>query len=260
MSACPKELDHLIVDPDQKRVIGEVARLLDSTRIERWSQGGEELVPEKRYDYSRETWERVFRMPLPDATLVLRSSQPVTERYYGGGFRFDPHGDCNYTVEMRAPGWKHEELTDPGYREGVTSTRCDELADGVIAKYFFDRISERYETHLTTVEAEFAETTEKFLAELSGQLKAHCYYWKKEELHNNGVKYVGEVGEYRISVLKEYPRDMETFSVEVERGDRQYICRDRTLAKNLFQEAGELNTTSRLSTLQTALSKAGNLG
>ncbi|MCB0337292.1 MAG: hypothetical protein KDD62_13335, partial [Bdellovibrionales bacterium] len=239
----------------QRELLLEKIRLiLDKTDPERWKQGGEELKDEDRFKKPRQAWELVFTLDIPAGTLVLRNSTPVKSDFAGKGFHLVPISAPIYTVEIRAQGWHHSELTDPYKRSRIADRRCTVLAEGQIAAELYQQIADSYKAHYEKKQAAFDTEAYAYVAKLPHRLREETLCsWERLDQDNGDTHYTASIEGMHFDVSRTYVNGREVYGVKVSKRDVSSNLKDIGLMKEVYHSVEELGQTSRLATLSKAL-------
>jgi hypothetical protein len=238
----------------QDLLFDKIKALLKDTDPECWRKGGDPLSPSDRFEKPRYTWELVYTLAIPSGVLVARSSTPVRSDFQGRGFMLLPVGAPIFTIEMRAPGWHHSELTDPYKRSRFSDRRCSVLAEGSIAKSLYQHIEQVYESYHNAKQKDFDKEAYDYVCKLPAKLKEETSNkWERIEEVPGEVHFVAVLNGMKIDVNRKYVGERECYDLTVSKLRVASKIQDRVLAKELFHSAEELGLTSRLMSLTKAL-------
>jgi len=169
-------------------------------------------------------------------------------------FMFVPLGAANFTVELRATGWHHSELTDPYKRSRLSDRSCSVLAEGKIAQKLYQYVDERYHEYYHNKQLEFDQEASDYVRQLPGMLKEETVNkWEREEDTPGEVHFRSSVNGMQIDVCRTFIDEREQYSLKISKRGLESQIQDLALIKAVYQSVEDLGQTSRLMTLTKAL-------
>lgn len=240
---------------DQRELIlAKIHTLIDRADPDTWRRGGEKLHSDMHFEKPRKTWEEVYTQQIDQGTLVFRKSTPVTAQFLGKGFNLIPAADPQITVELRAPGWHHSELTDPNRRSQLSDRTCHVLAEGAIAQELLDHVEQTYEAFHNARQKEFDKEALALITMLPARLEEETVdTWDRTEDIPGEVHYTAVVDDCTVDVSRKHLGERQMFALLVSRRNMSSSIKDIELIKTVYECVEELGQTSRLLTLSKAL-------
>ncbi len=238
----------------QELLLKKVEDILHRTDVDSWKKGGEPLKHNQLFEKPRKTWEEVYTLNIPAGVLVMRASTPLRSEFVGRGFSHYPAANTNFTVELRAEGWKHTELTDPYARSRSADRSCTLLADGGIARKLYVSLEGIYKNFFSTKVSSFKKEAYLFIQKLINRLRDETIdNWERTEDTPGCVDLSCVVDGYQVTVSKGYYGGREEYALLVKKGSLSTKILDRALTVALYDAVNDLGQTSRLMTLTKAL-------
>lgn len=165
-----------------------------------------------------------------------------------------PMAKPNYTVEVRASGWHHSELTDPYKRSRISDRRCDVLAEGKIAHELYNLVESDYNAFHNAQQSEFDRIAHDFIAALPNRLRDETVNrWDRSEDAPGEIHFRATIDGFRIELTRVFVGERETMELSVVKNRVKSCIADRSLVRELFESIEQVGTTSRLMTLTRAL-------
>ncbi len=236
-------------------LLDKIRATLANTAAERWEQGGEPLDTTRRFPRSQETWEQVFFTDTKNGTLVLRSSTPILNNYFSGGYSLSPSGDTRFFIELRGRGWSPKALLDPAFRgAGGIEKATQVLAEGDIAEQLYREIEMLVKQHRETLRRDFNDSVARLTANIKEAIgETTAADWQVVE-GDVGVKgYRTEINGLTVTVAC-MKNDVSTaYSMTVGRFGLAWNCRDPFLMQEVFNLVDESVRTASLEHLGKVL-------
>lgn len=241
-------------------LLQRVTKTLLETNPADWQQAGKPLNPDARFPAPRSVHERVLVLAIPNASLVLRSSQPVGSLYLPGGYTLTPTGPCNYFIEVRDRIFDAEKLVDPKYADNWKGKRCDPVARGQVAKDLFDHVLGMVTEYREERQKHFDQKVTELVHELPELVeKTPVDNWEKKEEADEipRTTYSAEFEGINVSLSKELKDGEHRYSIVFSQGD--LLCDDRSarLAKSLLNTIEEMSQNADLIALNSVLEEFG---
>ena len=236
-------------------LLEKIRNTLANTAPERWEQGGEPLDTNRRFPRSRETWEQVFFTDTKSGALVIRSTTPISNTYFGGGYSFTPAGPSRYCVELRARGWSPKALLDPSFRgSGGVEKPPQLLADGDIAEQLYREVEVIIKQFRESQRRDFNDAVARLTANIKEAIgETTAADWQPVE-GDVGVRgYRTEINNLTVTVAC-LASDLATqYSLTVARFGLVWHCRDPFLMQEAFSLVDESVKTASLENLDKVL-------
>jgi hypothetical protein len=217
-------------------LLDKIRNTLSNTAPERWEQGGEALDTARRFPRAQETWEQVFLTDTKSGTLVLRSSTPISNNFFGGGYSFSPAGPARFLIELRGRGWSPKALLDPAFRgAGGIEKSAQVLAEGDIAEQLYLEIELIVKQYRESMRRDFNDSVARLVANMKEAIgETTAADWQLVE-GDVGVKgYRTEINNLTVTVacLK---NDISTgYSMTIARAGLVWQCRDPFLMQEVY--------------------------
>lgn len=248
--------DKSAVTPGSQRalILEKIHALIDRADPDSWRHGGDRLRPDTHLLKPQKTWEEVFTQDIEKGTLVFRCSIAVTCEFLGRGFKPVPVSDPQYTVELRARGWHHSELTDPNRRSQLSDRTCHILAEGDIAVELFQHVEETFASFHCARQAEFDKQANVLASLLPSRLEEETVNsWDRNEVSPDEVHYTSLIDDCTVDVHRTIVDGREVYGITVSQRNLTSEIADLELVREVFTAVEELGQTSRLMTLSKAL-------
>ena len=243
---------------DTQKLLDKVYALLQQTDPNKWDITDKPLTVDVKIPRAMETWERVYSLVTTDGTLVVRSSQPVRSNYVAGGYRLVATAGENYIVEMRAVGWRAEEITEPWRGYMTPDRKCQQLLEGQLAKELFILVRDRITNYESEQKKGFEEKAQEFLKKLPEMIhRMRGEDWERRDPTQSDRRYVAEFGEIKVNVVRRLNMGSFTYSAFAEKGNLRVDGRDSAVARDLYFEIERLQQVSGLLVLGKALEGIG---
>jgi hypothetical protein len=228
--------------------------LLADVAPSKWCRDDRELRETDRFEKARETWERVYSLPIPKATLALRCSQPVRSDYVAGGFALTITGPPRYVVELRADGWDLVELTDPYRRGGTVKKPFETLIQGEIAKRLFDCVARTVSSYERTRQNEFKAAAHEIFDTIDSLIDdAEPGTWQRSDDGAQGTCYKSVLSDLTITASVLDPAGDQRFELRVASEDLSAVCDNPTVARRAFEKINQKEEEAGLRALSRAL-------
>lgn len=236
-------------------LLDKIRSTLANTAPERWEQGGEPLDTGRRFARSQETWEQVFFTDTKNGTLVLRSSTPISNNYFGGGYSFSAAASPRFFIELRGRGWSPKALLDPAFRgAGGIEKAAQVLAEGEVAEQLYLEIELIVRQHREGLRRDFNDSVARLTANIKEAVgETTAADWQIVE-GDVGVKgYRTEINNLTVTVAC-MKNDISTaYSMSVGRFGLVWQCRDPFLMQEVFTLVDESVKTASLEHLGKVL-------
>jgi hypothetical protein len=236
-------------------LLDKIRNTLSNTAPERWEQGGEPLDTNRRFSRSQETWEQVFFTDTKSGTLVLRSSTPISNNYFGGGYSFTAAGPSRFFIELRGRGWSPKALLDPSFRgAGGIEKATQVLAEGDIAEQLYLEIELIVKQYREGLRRDFNDSVARLTANIKEAIgETTAADWQVVE-GDVGVKgYRTEINNLTVTVAC-MKNDISTaYQMTVGRFGLVWHCRDPFLMQEVFSLVDEAVRTASLEHLGKVL-------
>ena len=236
-------------------LLDKIRATLANTAAERWEQGGETLDTNRRFSRSQETWEQVFFTDTKSGTLVLRSSTPISNNFFSGGYSFSPSGPPRFFIELRGRGWSPKALLDPAFRgAGGVEKSTQVLAEGDIAEQLYREIEMIVKQHRETLRRDFNDSVARLTANIKEAIgETTAADWQIVE-GDVGVKgYRAEINALVVTVAC-MKNDVSTaYSMTIGQFGLAWHCRDPFLMQEVFNLVDESVRTASLEHLGKVL-------
>ena len=236
-------------------LLDKIRNTLANTAPERWEQGGEPLDPTRRFPRSHETWEQVFFTDTKSGTLVLRSSTPVSNNFFGGGYSLNPAGPSRFFIELRGRGWSPKALLDPAFRgAGGIEKPPQVLAEGDVAEQLYLEIELIVKQYRESLRRDFNDSVARLTANIKDAIgETTAADWQIVE-GDVGVKgYRTEINNLTVTVAC-MKNDISTaYSMTIGRSGLVWQCRDPFLIQEVFTLVDESVRTASLEHLGKVL-------
>lgn len=236
-------------------LLDKIRNTLANTAPERWEQGGEPLDTARRFPRSQETWEQVFFTDTKSGTLVLRSSTPVSNNFFGGGYSFSAAGPSRFFIELRGRGWSPKALLDPSFRgAGGIEKATQVLAEGDIAEQLYLEVELIVKQYRESMRRDFNDSVARLTANIKEAIgETTAADWQIVE-GDVGVKgYRTEINNLTVTVAC-MKNDISTaYSMTVGRAGLVWQCRDPFIMQEVFTLVDESVRTASLEHLGKVL-------
>jgi hypothetical protein len=236
-------------------LLDKIRNTLANTSPERWEQGGEPLDTNRRFPRAQETWEQVFYTDTKNGTLVLRSSTPISNNYFGGGYSFSAAAPSRFFIELRGRGWAPKALLDPSFRgSGGIEKSTQVLAEGDIAEQLYREIELIVRQHRESLRRDFNDSVARLTSNIKEAIgETTAADWQSVE-GDVGVKgYRTEINGLTVTIAC-MKNDMSTaYQMSVGRFGLVWQCRDPFLMQEVFALVDESVKTASLEHLGKVL-------
>jgi hypothetical protein len=236
-------------------LLEKIRQTLSSTAAERWEQGGERLDANRRFQRPQERWEQVFCTDTKSGVLVLRSSQPITTNFHGGGYHFAAVGSARYTIELRGRGWSPRALLDPSFRgSGGIEKSCQVLAEGDVAKELFAEVEQIVRQHRETMRRDFNDSVARLTANIREHIgETTAADWQNVEGDFGFRGYRTEINGITVTVGSASNDLSTSYSLTLGKFGLVWYCRDPFLMQEVFKLVDESVKTASLEQLGKVL-------
>lgn len=236
-------------------LLDKIRQTLASTAPERWEQGGEPLDTSRRFQRPQERWEQVYCTDTKSGVLVLRSSQPITTNFHGGGYNFALAGSARYTIELRGRGWSPRALLDPSFRgSGGVEKSCQVLAEGEVAKELFCEIEQIVKQHRESLRRDFNDSVARLTANIREHIgETTAGDWQSVEGDFGFRGYRTEINGITVTVGSSSNDLSTSYSLTLSRFGLVWYCRDPFLMQEVFKLVDESVKTASLEQLGKVL-------
>jgi hypothetical protein len=185
----------------------------------------------------------------------LRSSTPVSNNYFSGGYSLSPSGDPRFFIELRGRGWSPKALLDPAFRgAGGVEKATQVLAEGDIAEQLYREIEMIVKHHRETLRRDFNDSVARLTSNIKEAIgETTAADWQVVE-GDVGVKgYRTEINGLTVTVAC-MKNDVSTaYSMTVGRLGLAWSCRDPFLMQEVFNLVDESVRTASLEHLGKVL-------
>jgi hypothetical protein len=236
-------------------LLDKIRTTLANTAAERWEQGGEPLDTKRRFPRAQETWEQVFLTDTKNGTLVLRSSTPISNNYFGGGYNFVPAAPSRFFIELRGRGWSPKALLDPSFRgAGGIEKPTQVLAEGDIAEQLYLEVELIVKQHRESLRRDFNDSVARLTANIKEAIgETTAADWQIVE-GDVGVKgYRTEINNLTVTVACMKNDISTSYSMTLGRSGLVWQCRDPFLLQEVFTLVDESVKTASLEHLGKVL-------
>ena len=236
-------------------LLDKIRNTLSNTAPERWEQGGDPLDTTRRFPRSQETWEQVFFTDTKSGTLVLRSSTPVSNNFFGGGYSFSAAGPSRFLIELRGRGWSPKALLDPAFRgAGGIEKPAQVLAEGDIAEQLYLEIELIVKQYRESMRRDFNDSVARLVASIKEAIgETTAADWQVVE-GDVGVRgYRTEINNLTVTVACMRNDISTAYSMTVGRSGLVWQCRDPFLIQEVFTLVDESVKTASLEHLGKVL-------
>ena len=236
-------------------LLDKIRNTLANTAPERWEQGGEPLDAKRRFPRSRETWEQVYLTDTKSGTLVLRSSTPISNNFFSGGYTFSEAGPSRFLIELRGRGWSPKALLDPSFRGGGGIEReVQVLAEGDIAEQLYREVEAIVRQYRESLRRDFNDSVARLTANMKEAIgETTAADWQVVE-GDVGVRgYRTEINNLTVTVACLTSDVSTSFSLTVGRSGLVWQCRDPFLMQEAFKLVDESVKTASLEHLGKVL-------
>lgn len=251
----PEEGKEGIAKSSSATLLEKIRHTLSHTAPERWEQGGEPLDTNRRFQRPQERWEQVYCTDTKSGVLVLRSSQPITNNFHGGGYNFALVGAARYLIELRGRGWSPRALLDPSFRgSGGVEKSCQVLAEGDVAKELFHEIEQIVKHHRESLRREFNDSVARLTANIREHIgETTAGDWQSVEGDFGFKGYRTEINGITVTVGSAANDLSTSYSLTLGRFGLVWYCRDPFLMQEVFKLVDESVKTASLEQLGKVL-------
>ena len=236
-------------------LLDKIRNTLANTAPERWEQGGEPLDAKRRFPRARETWEEVYFTDTKSGTLVLRSSTPISNNFFSGGYTFSAAGVTRYLIELHGRGWSPKALLDPAFRgSGGMERAVQVLAEGEIAEQLYREVEGIVRQYRGSLRRDFNDSVARLTANMREAIgETTAADWQVVE-GDVGVKgYRTEINNLTVTVACATSDVSTSYSLTVGRSGLVWQCRDPFLMQEAFNLVDESVKTASLEHLGKVL-------
>ncbi|MEY4667868.1 MAG: hypothetical protein RL518_567 [Pseudomonadota bacterium] len=236
-------------------LLDKIRNTLANTAPERWEQGGEPLDSSRRFPRAQETWEEVFFTDTKSGTLVLRSSTPISNNYFGGGYSFTAAAPARFFIELRGRGWSPKSLLNPAFRgSGGIEKPTQLLAEGDIAEQLYREVELIVKQHRESLRRDFNDSVARLTATMKEAIgETTAADWQVVE-GDVGVKgYRTEINSLTVTVACMKNDISTSYSMSISRFGLVWQCRDPFLMQEVFTLVDESVKTASLEHLGKVL-------
>lgn len=136
-------------------VLKKIARLLTNSSATDWKAGGFDISSEARIPRPVQVHEFVYVRDLPEKSLVVRASTPVSCQYAAGGYKLTAITGGNYSIELRDRVFDPDKLVDPKFSSNFKGKFLEVLATGEVARKLFEDVRDLVRGNTKNVQREF---------------------------------------------------------------------------------------------------------
>ena len=162
-------------------VLKKIARLLTNSSATDWKPGGIDLNAEARIPRPVQVHEFVYVRDLPEKSLVVRASTPVSCQYAAGGYKLTAITSGNYSIELRDRVFDPDKLVDPKFASNFKGKFLEVLATGEVARKLFEDVRDLVKGNTKNVQREFELKALNYFDTLIDSIeKAEITGWVRE--------------------------------------------------------------------------------
>jgi hypothetical protein len=230
--------------PRSHLLLEKIKVMLANSSAERWHQVGERLDSDRKFQRPQEIWEHSYYTETSSGVLMVRSTTPVSCKFFGGGYSFTRAGLARCVVELRPRNWRPRRVADKGEVPSTASANDDSkarvLVDGDTARAIFEEVERRMSYHQDSLRQDFRDSVQRLLANVQEQVAASAATeWRLVEGPVGYSGYTGDVNGVALTVGIQRRGSTTIYSMYCMKHGLRWDCRDSRIIKEVFELVDE---------------------